>query len=191
MLIHFDSCFLFFLQLFDLNAQIVNNKFFSFGSYGRVGVAYSPALTGSTSRGLNLNGMGSIGGRLEETGYVELISALHFTPHVKSTDSTEINVQARIAMFTAGAQYLGNINTQTINGLTIALPELYAEANHINGSKWSAWVGAKYFRDNDVPIADHFYFDDHSAQGFGVKHHRTQFSVMFPAVVEHFLTNIN
>jgi maltoporin len=41
--------------------------------------------------------------------------------------------------------------------VAFALPELYAEANHILGSQWSAWIGAKFFRSNDIHIADHFY----------------------------------
>lgn len=33
-------------------------------------------------------------------------------------------------------------------------------------------------------IIDHFYFDDHSSQGFGVKRRKTQFSIMFTAAVD-------
>ncbi|HEX3078989.1 MAG TPA: hypothetical protein VHQ04_00940, partial [Puia sp.] len=56
-------------------AQTTTNKFFSFGSYGRVGVGISPNITGNVGRPFNLNGMGSIGGRMEEADYVELITA--------------------------------------------------------------------------------------------------------------------
>src|SRR6187431_3234431 len=78
--------FLFFL-LFSLHllAQIpsITNKNFSLGSYGRAGIAYSLGAKNSEfPQSLNLNGMGSIGGRFEENDYFELASALHFDPAI-------------------------------------------------------------------------------------------------------------
>ena len=64
------------------------------------------------------------------------------------------------------------------------MPELYAEALNIGGSKWSAWIGAKFFRGYDVHIADYFYFDDHSSQGIGITYNKTTFSVLFPGTVD-------
>jgi maltoporin len=165
-------------------AQTTTNKFFSFGSYGRVGVGVSPDITGNVGRPFNLNGMGSIGGRMEESDYVELLAALHFKGKEKS-DTPLINVQARMALYTSNWQLIGNVNTNsTYGGVTIALPELYAEAININGSKWSAWIGAKFFRGYDVHIADYFFFDDHSSQGFGVSYKKTSFAVLFPGGVD-------
>ena len=60
--------------------QNVTNKKLSLGSYGRVGVDWSFAHGGSVGRRLNLNNMGSIGGRLEEQDYLELAPAIHFKP---------------------------------------------------------------------------------------------------------------
>src|ERR1700759_1366381 len=90
-------------------AQTITNKFFSFGSYGRVGVGISPNITGNVGRPVNLNGMGSIGGRMEEADYVELIAALHFKGKEKS-DTSFINVQARMAFYTSNWQLIGNVN---------------------------------------------------------------------------------
>ncbi len=176
----------FLLATTCLNAQepVISNKHFSFGSYGRVGVAYGIGAQGQFPRSLNLNGMGSIGGRFEENDYVELASALHFYPVSATKDTTTINVQARMAFYTTQGQIIGNVNSKSMGGLTAALPELYAEAKNINGSKWTAWVGARYFRGGDIHIIDHFYFDDHSSQGFGVKYNNTQFSIMFPGSVD-------
>ncbi len=77
-------------------------------------------------------------------------------------------VQARLAMYSSKGQLIGNVSSTSYGGVAFALPELYAEANNILGSKWSAWIAAKFFRGNDIHIADHYYFDDHSSQGFGV-----------------------
>ena len=55
---------------------VTTNKNFSIGTYGRVGIATGDSLL--YPRSLNLNGMGSIGGRMEEADYFELATALHF-----------------------------------------------------------------------------------------------------------------
>src|SRR6186713_3005346 len=140
---------------------------------------------------------GSLGGRMEESDYFELATALHFTPVSSSSDSTKINVQARLAMYTTQGQIIGNVTSNSYGGLTVALPELFAEARNIMGSPWSVWVGARFFRGDDIHIIDHFFFDDHSSQGFGVQYKNTQFSIMFPASVDttssippYFYTNI-
>jgi maltoporin len=165
-------------------SQTATNKSFSFGSYGRVGAGLSPDLKGNIGRSLNLNGMGSVGGRMEEADYVELLSALHFKAHGE-TDSTLINVQARMAMYSGKGQLIGNVSSSSAyGGITLALPELYAEALNIGGSKWSAWIGAKFFRGYDVHIADYYYFDDHSTQGLGVSYNKTTFAVLFPGAVD-------
>jgi maltoporin len=172
------------LILVDVSfAQTTTNKFFSFGSYGRVGAGVSPDVTGNIGHSFNLNGMGSIGGRMEEADYVELLAALHFKGKEK-TDTPMINVQARMALYTSKGQLIGNVSTSSFGGVTLALPELYAEALNIGGSKWSAWIGAKFFRGYDVHIADYFYFDDHSTQGLGVSWNKTTFSILLPGAVD-------
>ena len=176
---------LFFVAL-QLIAQspVITNKRFSFGSYGRAGIAYGIGLEGQFPRSLNLNGMGSIGGRFEENDYFELAAAMHFAPAISGHDTTEINVQARFAFYTTQGQIIGNVTSKSLGGITSALPELFAEANHINGSDWSIWVGARFMRGDDIHVIDHFYFDDHSGQGFGVKHKNTQFAIIFPGSVD-------
>jgi maltoporin len=189
---------LFFSGIFlSLDAQlpVVVSKNFSLGGYGRVGIARSDKI--EFPRSLNLNGMGSIGGRFEEGDYVEMTSAFNFEPVSNGSDTTKIIIQSRFAFYTSQGQIIGNVNSNSYGGLTIALPELYAEAKNIMGSPWSIWVGARFFRGDDIHLIDHFYFDDHSSQGFGVKYNNTQFSIMFPGAVDttssvppYFYTNI-
>ena len=69
--------FTLFLTLFltlELLAQspVISNKNFSFGSYGRAGIGYGLGTEAAFPQSLNLNGMGSIGGRFEENDYLEL-----------------------------------------------------------------------------------------------------------------------
>lgn len=158
----------------------VSNKNLSIGSYGRVGVDWSFVNGGSIGRRLNLNNMGSIGGRMEEQDYLELAPALHFKP-IKEDDKTEIDVQLRFAVYNRSLSLFGNSTTTSLGGLTLALPEIFAEARNINGSGVNVWVGSRLYRGPDVHIADHFYFNDHSGQGFGIEFGDTRLSTIFVA----------
>src|SRR5688572_27668768 len=84
--------------VFSLSAQVpvVTNKHLSIGSYGRAGIARGDKV--QYPRSLNLNGMGSIGGRMEEGDYFELATALRFSPVSGNVDTTNITVQARMAV---------------------------------------------------------------------------------------------
>ncbi len=174
--------FIYTVSAVQAQSPVISNKRFSIGSYGRAGIARGDKV--QYPRSLNLNGMGSIGGRMEEGDYFELATALHFAPVSGASDTTKINVQARFAMYTTQGQIIGNVTSNSYGGITAALPELFAEARNIMGSPWSVWVGARFFRGEDIHIIDHFYFDDHSAQGFGVQRKNTQFSIMFPGMVD-------
>jgi len=158
--------------------QPKNENGFSFGSYGRVGVDWSYENNGSIGRRLNLNNMGSIGGRMEEQDYLELTPAFHFQPF-KKDDPTLIKVQMRFSVYSRSLSLFGNSSTSSLGGLTIAMPEIYAEAKNINGKDLNIWIGARLYRTEELYIADHFYFDDHSGQGFGVEYKDTRFSTIF------------
>ncbi|GAB1307796.1 hypothetical protein KH5_04790 [Urechidicola sp. KH5] len=163
----------------QISYQNVSNKNVSLGSYGRVGVDWSFENGGSIGRRLNLNNMGSIGGRLEEQDYLEIAPAFHWKP--KEKDSTNIFAQVRFSMYSNSLTYFGNSSTTSLGGLTIAIPEIFVEARKIKGKDLSIWVGSRLYRGPDVHIADHFYFNDHSGQGFGVEYKKTRFATLFVA----------
>ncbi|QES89361.1 carbohydrate porin [Rhizosphaericola mali] len=164
---------------------IIANKNFTFGTTGRLGAGYSPGIVGHTGRQLNLLGQGSLGSRLEQGDYIDLLPAFNFMPVHANKDSTAIQFQARLAFYSTNGTFLGNVNSGSVNGgLTVALPEAFVEARNIMGSKWSAWAGARYMRYDDIHIADYFYFDDHSAEGFGVKYNKTSFTMIFPSAID-------
>src|SRR5688572_14348863 len=144
----------------SLKAQqpVVISKNFSIGGYGRVGIARGDKI--QYPRSLNLNGMGSIGGRMEEVDYVEMVSAINFEPVTETFDTTKITIQSRFAFFTSQGQIIGNVNSNSFGGITTALPELFVEAKNILGSPWSVWIGARLFRGDDIHLIDQFYFDD-------------------------------
>ena len=163
------------------NAQIaydsIGNKNMSFGSYGRVGVDWSFDSGRTIGRRLNLNNMGSIGGRLEEQDYLEIAPSYHFKP--KKGDNTVIHAQLRMALFSNSLTTFANSTTSSLGGLTIALPEMFVQARNIAGKDLNVWVGARLYRGPDVHIADHFYFNDHSGQGFGIEYKNTRFVSLF------------
>ncbi|EJL73118.1 carbohydrate porin [Chryseobacterium populi] len=172
-------------------AQIViTNKDFSFGTTGRIGAAYSPNADGRTGRQLNLNNQGSLGGRMDQGDYVDFLPAFHFSPVVgsDSTKSTKIDMQARLSFYSGGT-FLGNVDSKSNQGMIIALPEAFVEARNIMGSDWDVWAGSRWLRYDDVHIADYFYFDDHSATGWGVRHKNMRFSMFFPAAIDTVASN--
>ena len=115
---------------------------------------------GSIGRRLNLNNMGSIGGRMEEQDYLEIAPAFHFK--AKPGDSTNIYAQMRLSMYSTSLSSFGNSTSTSLGGLAFAMPEMYVEARNIKGKELSMWVGARLYRGPDVHIADHFYFNDHT-----------------------------
>lgn len=110
--------------------QNVSNKNISFGSYGRVGVDWSYENGGSIGRRLNLNDMGSIGGRMEEQDYLEIVPAFHFNP--KPGDSTQIYAQMRLAMYSTSLTSFGNSSSTSRRDFLVT-------AQHL-----SSW-GAEFF----------------------------------------------
>ncbi|WP_346859795.1 carbohydrate porin [uncultured Draconibacterium sp.] len=172
-------CLIQFSSMAQLNYIDQNDKNgFNMDTYGRVGVDWNYDNGGSIGRRLNLNNMGSIGGRLEEQDYLELVPSFQFKPF-NENDLTKIKVQTRFAVYSNSLSLFGNSSTSSLGGLTVALPEIYAEASNINGKDLNIWIGARLYRRGEVHIADHFYFDDHSGQGFGIEYKNTRFSSIF------------
>lgn len=153
--------------------QEITNKSIAIGTYGRIGIDWNFENGGSLGRKLNLNNMGSIGGRLEEQDYVEIANAFRFKP--KENDSTIIHVQSRLSVFSKSLSVFANSNSSSLGGLSFALPELFVLARNIKGLPLNIWIGARLYRGEDIQIADHFYFNDHSGQGFGIEYKKSRY----------------
>lgn len=175
----------------ETNAQIIiTNRKFSLGTTGRIGAGYSPNADGKTGRQLNLNNQGSLGGRMDQGDYVDFLPAFHFSPVINgdSSKTTKIDMQARLSFYSGGT-FLGNVDSKSNQGMIIALPEAFVEARNIMGSDWDVWAGSRWLRYDDIHIADYFYFDDHSATGWGIRHKNTRFSMFFPAAIDTAASN--
>lgn len=155
----------------------------SIGTYGRIGVDWSFDYSGSIGRRLNLNNMGSIGGRMEEQDYLEVIPAAYLKPF-KNDDPTIIKIQSRLSVFSQSLSLFGNSSSVSPGGLAFALPEMYAEASNINGKDLNIWIGARMYLHSYANTPDHFYFDDHTGQGFGIEYKNSRFAFMFVATTD-------
>lgn len=160
---------------------VITNTNFSMGTTGRIGVGISPNGEGNQWKTLNLSGQGSLAGRMEQTDYMDLLPAIHFTPQLDGKNATNVTFQVRLGMYSANGQFMGNVSTRSPEGLTFILPETYIEARNILGSHWSAWTGVRFRRYDDIHICDYFYFDDHSAQGAGFSYKNTELAVYMPS----------
>ncbi len=162
-------------------AQVtITNTNFSMGTTGRIGVGMAPNGEGMQWKPLNLSGQGSLAGRMEQYDYMDLLPAIHFTPQTEN-DSTDVTLQVRLGMYSQNGQFMGNVSSRSPEGLTFILPETYVEAKNILGSDWSAWVGVRFRRYDDIHICDYFYFDDHSAQGAGFSYKNTELAIYMPS----------
>lgn len=165
-----------------LRAQIpAVNDYFLIGTSGRIGVGFSPNGEGNQWKPLNLSGQGSLGGRMEQVDYMDLSPMIHFTPIIEGKNATNVLFKAKIGMYSKNGQFIGNTDSRSEKGLTFFLPETYVEAQNIMGSSWSAWVGMRLRRYDDIHISDYFFFDDHSTAGAGVSYKNTEFSFFMPS----------
>lgn len=164
-----------------LSQVVITNTNFSMGTTGRIGIGMSPNGEGMQWKPLNLSGQGSLAGRMEQYDYMDLLPAIHFTPKSERKDTTSVTFQVRLGMYSQNGQFMGNVSSRSPEGLTFILPETYVEAKNIMGSDWSAWVGVRFRRYDDIHICDYFYFDDHSAQGAGFSYKNTEFAVYMPS----------
>jgi len=162
----------------QITYEYPENKGFALGAYGRVGIDRSFENSGAIGRRLNLNNMGSIGGRLEEQDYMELALGTKFGTE-KNDDKSIVYFQTRVALYSTSLSLFGNTSSSSPGGLTFALPELFVEAKNIGGSGVNVWAGARLYRGPDVHIADYRYFNDHSGQGFGVEYKKSRFLILF------------
>ena len=175
-----------FCQENILYQDVYTRDWFSvgFGSYGRIGASWTTDFTGIQGRRLNLNNMGSIGGRHEEQDYLEFGVGFNMKPVNYNPDSTVVLVQLRASVFSQSVALFGNSNTSSSGGLTIALPEMYVEARNVLTKELNLWVGSRLYRGPDVHMADYWVFNDHSSQGFGAEYKGTRAVVSFVATTD-------
>ncbi|HEX8438119.1 carbohydrate porin [Archangium sp.] len=156
-------------------AEVPISDRLSFEMYGRMGTAY--ALDGRVIQGtrLNLRG-GPIGGRFEEGDYLE--PTLKFYILKPGTEeSTGVRLVLTPAMF-ARTSFLGFFTSNTFPNLGIEIFQAYAEATNVLIPGLSFWGGQRFYRGEDVHIADYYYFNQLNGQGGGVRYKELDFALL-------------
>lgn len=148
-------------------AEVPISDRLAFEMYGRVGTAYS--LDGRVIQGtrLNLRG-GPIGGRFEESDYLEPTLKFYILKP-ETEESTGVRLVLTPAMF-ARTSFLGFFTANTAPNLDIEIFQAYVEATNVLVPGLSIWGGQRFYRGEDVHIADYYYFNQLNAQGGGVKY---------------------
>jgi maltoporin len=149
-----------------------------FSMYGRMGVAWGlntpQIIQGQT---MNLGGH-SIGGRLEEGDYLEPVIRAHIVKPV-SKDETYIDMVFTPAMYARSGSFVASAaNNAPAGTLQIELAQSYIEAGNVFVPGLSFWGGARYYRGEDLHIADYFYFNNLTGQGGGVKYKALDLAVL-------------
>lgn len=155
-------------------AQVKLNDVFSLSSYGRLGLSTSIYDVKFGTR-LNLKGQGSIGGRHEESDYIELAPTVNFNSLLKLAPQTpQVKLVLRWAFFSGNSSFIASKT-----GTTMA--EAYIEVDSLfkgKGRNVSLWLGQRFYRHFAVHIADYFFFNNYTSQGAGLIYHKTKIAVL-------------
>lgn len=129
---------------------------FSFGSYGRMVAATD--FKGRPGRDADLVAHGS---RLDEGNYVELEMR---RDDYWAITKTHTRLVATLAVASPMFQYTGKFS------INMGVRNLYMEARGIGGSGFSAWVGSRMYRGDDVYLLDFWPLDNLNTVGGGARY---------------------
>ncbi|WP_044184681.1 carbohydrate porin [Hyalangium minutum] len=146
--------------------------------YGRVGVAWNPQ-NGRYVHGKSLNLLGTLGGRLEEGDYLEPTIKLNIVkPTAEDNTKPYFHVVLTPSMFSTNGSFIGAFANNFSTTLRIELFQAYLEAGNVLIPDLKIWAGQRFYRGSDVHIADYFFFNNLSSQGFGVKYKALDVAVL-------------
>lgn len=155
------------LIVFTLPAwsQIRVSDYLSISSYGRLGISSSLRKEQIGSR-LNLLNQGSIGGRHEETDYIEIAPTAHISRLMHlDNKAPHIALVMRWQFFSGASGGLIFDNTKAVIGEAyILVDSMYTK----KGKHVSVWMGQRYYRQYYSRITDYFFYNNLTAQGIGV-----------------------
>jgi maltoporin len=141
-----------------------------FSMYGRMGLSWGPNGQIFQGKTMNLTTSRQIGGRFEEGDYLEPTVTFNIIrPLKEKPDDTYVQAVFSPAMFARNGSFLGFF-TNPAETLRIEIFQMFVEAGNVFTPGLTFWAGARFHRGADVHISDHFYFNDLSGQGVGVKY---------------------
>lgn len=140
-----------------------------FNMYGRAGIAWTLSGQVISGKSMNLGDRKQLGGRLEEGDYLEPGVKVHILKG-ENEGATTVDVGMTFGMFARNGSFIAAAANNTPQTLGIELAQAYLEAKNVFTRDLTFWIGARQYRGADIHIADHFYFNDLSGQGAGIKY---------------------
>ncbi len=152
------------------SADILGDRADFGGSYGRMGIGW--VKSGQVGAGLYMDivSHNAIGGRLEEGDYLEPWMRLHLLKKSDDPDALQVDIQSSFEAYSTGAGLLGDIANGDTASIKLFPEQAYIEAKNVFTPGLSFWLGSRLYRQNDIHIADYFYFNKNVGNGAGVKY---------------------
>jgi maltoporin len=142
--------------------------------YFRYGLTYSMKDTEQGQR-LNLDGMGSIGGRHQEADWLELGTEMDLNRIMKWDIEPKIKLYTLFSMFPTKGAYMHQ-------GAGVGIQELYIQVDDsLINHAFQFWAGIRYYRTDNIEACDYFNFNNLSGPTIGIKIKRTQFAILSDA----------
>ncbi len=147
------------------------NKYVSLIGYGRIGIGTS-LEDEHTGFSLNLEGQGRLGGRFEETDYIEQGAILNLNNLLKlDTQKPKISLQFRAQMFSGDNSFI-------VNNTVINMAEAFIQVDSLFDRDASVWLGQRFFRGPDIQMADYFNWNNLTGQGFAFRYKQSTLAMI-------------
>lgn len=134
-----------------------NDKNFTMGSYGRIGIASN--LDGGAGKVTKIVSNSS---RLEELPYQEIYFKYDFTSDLSKKDGIKTSLNFAMAFNENSFHYTGKFAMNT------AIRNLYLNVDDILIKKLNIWVGSRMYRGDDIYLLDFWPLDNLNTVGAGI-----------------------
>jgi maltoporin len=151
------------LQCLGVSPASADREGFEFGSYGRVGI--SSDLDGSKGKPHNVVSHGT---RLEEPLYAELDFR-----YAHTFGEMRVRIHTTLGFLDDFFHFTGQFRS------TMAIRNLYAEAEHVLTEHLSLWAGSRMYRGDDIYLFDFWPLDNLNTLGggFGLRFGTTELKI--------------
>jgi maltoporin len=137
-----------------------------FMMYGRMGIGWTPSGQIVAGKYMNLGDHKAIGGRLEESDYLQPGLRYHLKKAASPTD-TSVDLVADYEIFSLNGAIISDLANGDINDLKIMPLQAYIQAKNVLTEGLTLWLGSNLYRKSDIHICDYFYFNSLPGQGVG------------------------
>jgi len=159
-----------------------------FASYGRMGIAWTPTGQVIAGKYMNLGQRRAIGGRLEESDYLQPGIRFHLLKPEKE-GGTSVDLFSDFEIFSFNGGIVSDLANGDLDDIRIMPLQFYIEAKNVLTPGLTLWVGSNLYRKNDIHICDYFYFNSLSGQGVGAYYGGLDIAVLTQTGAGDFFTH--